>query len=360
MMIFQIVFLFKKPKFVLYGWSLGVSFSAMLYAIGVFLEYNFPPGPVTQWAGRLEWAAIVFLIHFLYGFTFAYFKIDAKRYHQLAGFFHLILMFLIWRTDLLIADRFVTRHFTGLSQPYIEPALGPLGSCFVAYGFLACLCAIVIWLRHKDPFNRYKGLCLSGIAFWMLLGFHDGMASIGMPTFQYLMEYGFFVFSGVVLWIVLSRFYEMLSEDKYRTVTEFLHDGILVIQNETAVFENPACRSLFGQSVIGCVIQDFSTKIAINDKEKFLRFYDSLMNSGTFEKSATVCIEKDDGKKSIVEINASAIHYNNGNALFLRLSFETSQSVFAKKKHARKMKKRLLGSKKWNLLGCLPAASLMI
>ena len=82
MVIFQFIFLFKKHRFTLNAWSLGISFSAMLYAIGIFFEYNFPPGPVNQWAGRLEWTAVVFLIHILYGFTFAYFKIDAKRYHR--------------------------------------------------------------------------------------------------------------------------------------------------------------------------------------------------------------------------------------------------------------------------------------
>jgi len=30
-----------------------------------------------------------------------------------------------------------------------------------------------------------------------------------------------------VLWIVISRFYAILSEDKYRTITQFVSDGIL-------------------------------------------------------------------------------------------------------------------------------------
>ena len=124
------------------------------------------------------------------------------------------------------------------------------------------------------------------------------MVALGMTAFQYLMEYEFLAFSVIVLWIVSDRFYAMLSEDKYRTVTKFLNEGILVVQNGIAVFENPACQSLIGQSVIGCKVEDFSAKIAKNDKETFLRFYDSLMNSGNPEKSTTVRIEKDDGKES--------------------------------------------------------------
>ncbi len=351
MVIFQLIFLFKKHRFILYGWSLGISFSAVLYAIGIFFEYNSPPGPVNQWAGRLEWTAIVFLIHLLYGFTFAYFKIDGKRYHQLAGLFHLILLFLIWRTDLLVADRFVTRHFLGLAQPYIEPALGPLGLYFVLYGFSASLWAVVIWFRLKDPCKRYKLSFLSGIVLWTLLGIHDGMAALGMTTFQYLMEYGFLVFSGIVLWIVSGTFYEMLSEDKYRTVTKFLNDGILVVQNGIAVFENPACQSLIGQSVIGCTIEDFSSKIARNDKETFLRFYDSLMNSGNPEKSTTVRIEKNDKKESVIEINANTIHYKAGTA-FLAVLRDISERI--REENARKKnEEKVARLKKMESLGLL-------
>ena len=40
MMVLEIIFLIRKPTFSLYGWSAVVSFSAMLYAMGVFCEYN--------------------------------------------------------------------------------------------------------------------------------------------------------------------------------------------------------------------------------------------------------------------------------------------------------------------------------
>jgi len=350
--IFQSFFLLKKPKFILYGWSLGISFSAMLYAIGVFFEYNCPPGPLNQWAGRLEWTAIVFLIHLLYGFTFAYFKIDPKRYHPVAGLFHLALLFLIWRTDLLVADRFVARHFLGLAQPNVEPALGSLGIYFILYSFSASLCAVVIWFRLKDPCKHGKLPILSGIVLWTLLCIHDGMAALGMTTFQYLMEYGFLIFSVIVFWIVSGRFYEMLSEDKYRTVTKFLNDGILVVQNGIAVFENPACRSMIGQSVLGCKIEDFSSKIAKDDKEAFLRYYESLMSAGNSENSTTVRIEKEDGKESVIEINANEIHYNKAGTAFLAVIRDISKRICEEK--ARKDNERKIARlKKMESLGLL-------
>lgn len=323
----------------------------MLYAIGIFFEYNSPPGPVNQWAGRLEWSAVVFLIHFLYGFTFAYFKIDAIRYHQIAGCFHLFLMLLLWKTDLLIADRFVTRHFAGLAQPYIEPDLGPYGAFFVLYGFLSSLGAVAIWLRCKDPCVHYRGVCVWGIAVWTLLGLHDGMAVLGMPAFQYFMEYGFFVFGLLTLWVVASRFYDTLSDDKYRTVTRFVNDGIIVEQNDTAVFENPACRSLLGKSAIGWTIEDFTAVIAESDKEKFLQFYDSFTDPAIAENSVTVCIERDDGSQSVVEINANEIHYKNNTAV-LAVIRDISERLREEKKRKRGEEK-VARLKKMESLGLL-------
>ena len=44
MMILQALFFLKKPQCKWYAWSAAVSFSALLYAVGIFLEYNTPQG----------------------------------------------------------------------------------------------------------------------------------------------------------------------------------------------------------------------------------------------------------------------------------------------------------------------------
>lgn len=351
MLVIQSIFLFKKPRFPLYGWSAAISFSSMLYAIGIFFEYNTPPGPLNQWAGRLEFAAIILLIHQLYGFIFSYFKIDGKRYHQIAGFFHLLLMLSLWWSDLVVSDQFVARNFRGLSHPYIEPALGPLGPYFVLYGFLSSLSAIAICFRLDDPGQRYKGPCLLGIGFWTLLGIHDGLAALGMVTFQYLMEYGFFVFSVIILWIVFSRFYEILSEDKYRTITEFVNDGILVVQKGKTVFENPACRSLIGRSVIGWTIADFAAILADTDKKTFSRFYDSLMNSADHRGSATVRIKRDEENESVIEINANTIQYKTELAVLAVLRDITER--IHKEKSLKESEEKIIRLKNMESLGLL-------
>ena len=76
-------------------------------------------------------------MHSVYGFTFAYLKIDAKRYHQIAGLWHIIMLAVLWSTQLIVADDFVYRQFLGLKKPYIEPEMGPLGPYFLFYSAAA-------------------------------------------------------------------------------------------------------------------------------------------------------------------------------------------------------------------------------
>ena len=117
-----------------------------------------------------------------------------------------MVVMLLWFSDLLVADRFVGRHFSGMAQPYIEPDLGPLGFLFVLYASLAGLVLLVIWARHKDPYRTSKPLYMAGIILWTVLGIHDGFAALGMPAYQYFMEYGFLGFSMIALWIVFKSF----------------------------------------------------------------------------------------------------------------------------------------------------------
>lgn len=44
MLILQTLFFFRKPQFTWYAWSAAISFSALLYSVGIFLEYNTPVG----------------------------------------------------------------------------------------------------------------------------------------------------------------------------------------------------------------------------------------------------------------------------------------------------------------------------
>ena len=192
MMVLQIMLFFRKPQFVCYGWSAAISLSAMIYAIAIFLEYNTPAGPVNRCAGLLEWTAIIFLIHCSYGFTFACLGMDGKRYHLLAGIFHGVVLIVLWFTNIIVANNFVSRNFLGMSQPFVEPDLGPLGPLFMVYAVLASIGSVVLWLNYKGPNSRRWRPYVVGVGIWIALGIHDALAVLGVQTFQYVMEYGFF------------------------------------------------------------------------------------------------------------------------------------------------------------------------
>jgi len=70
MMVIQVGFVLRKPRIAWYGWSAAVSFAGLIYAAGVFLEYNTPAGTVKRMAGLLEFSALLVLLHAFVGLTF--------------------------------------------------------------------------------------------------------------------------------------------------------------------------------------------------------------------------------------------------------------------------------------------------
>ena len=178
----QLIFAFRKPSFPWYLWGAALSFAGMLYAAGVFLEYNLPPGPVNRFGGVLEFTAHVLLIHGLYGLTFSYLNLEGKLYHRVAGAFHILLLGLLWFTPLIVSERFVSRHFIGLAGPFVEPALGPLGPWFMLYIAASAVAGIPLWACSRKaprlPRNGHPG----GVGFWPGPGTHDALAAPGPAT----------------------------------------------------------------------------------------------------------------------------------------------------------------------------------
>ena len=315
MVVVQATFFFRKTKLVWYGWGAGISFSSLLYAIGIFLEYNTPPGSINRFAGLLEFMAVICLVHCFYGFTFSSLKIESRRYHLLAGTFHSLVLVVLWSTNYIVADRFVTRNFFGLDKPYVEPDLGPLGFLFMLYAALASIAATILWIRHKGTDSRYKAPYLAGMVCWTALGIHDGLAALGMPTVQYTMEYGFLGYSMVVLWIVFDNYVDVSAEDKYRVITEFANDGILVVQGGKAAFANPACSAFFDRPVVDSPARDFLDDVAPEDRSSLVQYYNGILHSTALSDTLTIRIRRADLEERIVELRASVIRYRNKPAL---------------------------------------------
>lgn len=345
-------FLFlRKPRFALNGWGAAVSFSAMLYAIGIFLEYNSPPGALNQFSGRLEFMAVICLIQSLHGFIFCYLGIKSKRYHQIAAAWHGFILILLWLTDSVVAETFVTRAFSGFATPYIEPALGPLGPLFVLYASLASIGGMVVVLRHKGSPKKHRLIFLGGIGFWIVLGIHDGLASMGLPARQYLMEYGFLGFAMAVLYVVFHSYMEAVAEEKYRLITEFANDSILVVQDGKIVFANPACRELIGYPGHVPESTDFLDIIVPADRKGIRKYFSSPPQEGRVPKPQMARIQRTGAKERFAEIGISFIQHRSRPAVLAIMRDLTER----RREEAERLEneKKLVRLKKMESLGLL-------
>ncbi len=351
MVVLQLILLMRKPHFLLYAWSAAISFSAFIYAIGIFIEYNFPPGPISLMAGKLEWTAIVFQVHCLFGFTFVTMGMDGRRYHAIAAMIHCFLLTLLWFTDRLVSDQFATRHFAGMARPFVEPALGPWGHLFIVYATLASIGTIAFWIRHNGLNRRYHRPYLIGFVFWIGLGIHDGLAALGIVTSQYLMEYGFLVFSMIVLWVVFSKNDEAASEGKYRMITELANDGILVIQNDHVIFSNPACSTLLDRSVDDMATDDFLNFLTPADREPLTAYYDGLTDGKRIPDTLTLQLNRTNGTEKVVEFKASVVQYNHQPAVLAVVRDITER--IREEKALRQSEEKVARLKKMESLGLL-------
>ena len=351
MLILQTLFFLKKPQFTWYAWSAAASFSALLYSVGIFIEYNTPEGTLNRISGLLEFTAIICLIHCLYGFTFSYLGMENKRYHPVAGVWHGLILIILWGTNYIVADSFATRHFIGMTSPYIEPALGPLGPLFILYVAIAGVNAMIIWIRHKGTDPKLRIIYVAGMGFWILLGIHDGLAAMGLPTLQYFMEYGFLGFAMAVLWVVFNNYFEIVAEEKYHAITEAANDGILVIQDGRMVFRNPACSNLIGLSSADSAARHFFDIMASEDRETVLKHYDVLLEGGRGPNPHTVLIREGDEEQRFVEIASSLIRYRNRPAVLAIMRDMTERR--RKEEALRESEEKLNRSKKMEFLGLL-------
>lgn len=330
MFILQVLFFVKRPRCTWYVWASAMSFSALLYAVSIFLEYNTSAGPLNRFSGILEWTALVCLIHSLYGFTFSYLGLHAKPYHLIAGIWHALILSFMWFTPYVVADRFVTRDLMGLTHPYIEPALGPLGPVFILYAVTASVTAMGIWIKSKAPDPNYRNTYLAGMSFWLLLGIHDALVSLSVSKLPYMLEYGFLGFAMAVLWVVFNSYLEMAAEEKYRVITEFANDCILVLQEGKVVFANTACAGLIDRPLTGSTPVDFLDSVVPEDRKALLEHYALLMEGGHAPSPHPVRMERKDGDQRFADITASAIRYRNRPAI-LAVVRDVTERVQAEK-----------------------------
>jgi PAS domain S-box-containing protein len=204
--IFQGWIYLKGPLFKWSKWGALLSLASSIFALTVFIQFNSSPNLVNHIDELFQYSAFVLMVHSLYGFTFTYLEIKPRRYHQIAGAFHLILLVILWSTKLVITNEFTYRSFLWLKEPYIEPELGMLGPFFLVYSSLAAAFCLTYWVRHKNRQKSGAKIFILGFSLWAILGIHDAAATLGFNTVQFLMEYGFLGFSTSIMYVTLKNY----------------------------------------------------------------------------------------------------------------------------------------------------------
>jgi len=311
LLVLQLLFFLKRRESVWYIWAAGISFSSLMYSIGVFIEYNAPAGLLNRIAGMMEFTAIICWIHVVYGFTFSYLGIRGNQYQPIACIWHGLILIFLWFTPYIISEDFITRNFIGLPSPFVESGLGPLGSLFVIYAVAAGVGAFIIWIRHKEVQPKHRIAYLTAWTIWVVLGIHDSLAVLGFPTFLYLMEYGFFAFVIACVWGAFNSYLETAAEEKYRVIAEFAKDCIAVIQDGSIVFRNSACCDLAGLPLANSAARDLLDLTAPEDRRRVFEHFRRLVKGEHRPHTVTACICRSDGVHRFVELASSIIQYRN-------------------------------------------------
>ena len=351
MFLLQVFLSIKKKKKRWYAWSAAISFSALLYAAGVFGEYNTPAGAVNRFSGLLEYEALILLVHCMYGFMFSYMGIKAGKYHLWAGLFHAFISAVLWTTPFIVAYDYSTWHFLSLASPYVEPAIGKYGPLFIFYTAMSAIIGVLIWLNQRTFEVKYRTAFAAGMGVWIILGLHDALASLGIPSLQYFMEYGFLGFSLAALWVVVNSYMDTETDERYRVITEYAGESIIIAQDEKIVFGNPAFCELLGEPVSESSAALFAEMIKPSDIKIFEKLYHSALDGNTLNDRHTILIKRFDGDKRYLDIVISSITYRGRPAVLGIMRDITEQK--REEEVLREIEEKLSRSKKMESLGLL-------
>jgi two-component system cell cycle sensor histidine kinase/response regulator CckA len=209
--VFQAWIYFKGPAFQWSKWGAALSLTSSIYSFAVFIQFNAGPSQINHLAELFQYSTFIILLHSVYGFTFTYLEIKPPRYQYLAAGFHAALLVILWTTGLVITDNFVYREFILLAAPYIEPKLGVLGPFFLMYSAVGAALCLTYWVRSENRKKAGSREFIFGFLLWTALGIHDALATLGVSTIQFLMEYGFLGFSASIMSITLKKYMELFE-----------------------------------------------------------------------------------------------------------------------------------------------------
>jgi len=198
------------------AWGAGLSFFVAVYSFFGFIQYNTAPNWINHTCELIQYTCMIGLLHCVFGFTFSFLSIPPKGFHRIVLPLHGLLLLLLWLTPLFVGGDFITRQFFWVKGPFVEPHQGPLGRLLMLYIAAASLFVIYLWIRHAR--TRDAVPFFIGIAVWAVLGIHDALATLGMPTVQFLMQYGYLGFVASILSLTAKAYVRLYEETRNHAV----------------------------------------------------------------------------------------------------------------------------------------------
>ena len=234
--VMQMSLALKRSEFSWNRWGAAVSVSTSLYAFAVFIQYNTSAGTLNLVTEKVQFTSFLMLIHSIYGFTFSFLSRPASGYHRFALPLHFFLLVLVWLPGVMMGNAFVHRPFLLLARPYVEPVLNPLGVLFLLYVVGAGIYAFFYWTRSQHKIGPGRHIFISGICLWAVLAIHDAACTFGLQSGQFLLEYGFFGFSGALLYATVQKYIDLydLAEKTRFELAEAKSDLENRVQERTA------------------------------------------------------------------------------------------------------------------------------
>ena len=243
------------------AWGAGLSLSTFFYAAAVVIQYNSPAGALNLFSERMQYTAIVLMLHAALGFTFSFLGIAlSSRRNWALAITHGLVLILIWATPWIISNQFVPRRFQWMNRPYVEPQLAVLGSALLFYAVLVTIGILAIWIRHRRRAGSTAHIFLAGLSFWAILAIHDGTATLGVETVMFVMEYGFLGFSASILLTAASRALDLeddliLEKERLGATIQSMGEGFIATDTSGCVvmYNKEASRlcGWEGENIIG-------------------------------------------------------------------------------------------------------------
>jgi signal transduction histidine kinase len=181
-------------------WGAMIALCAAVYAVGDFVSGTATSLPFARLSTQLQYSSLVLVVLCLAGYTASYLALRQRRVHLAAGTLSIVLVVLIWATDLVATRAVQPASYLLLPGRQIQTTLGILELPLIAAIFAGGVVIMGFWITHRGRM-RVSRLVIGAFVFWLAVGLHDGLVTgldLYVPPLP-LLEYGMIGFSFAVL-----------------------------------------------------------------------------------------------------------------------------------------------------------------